>query len=169
MRMKGGTTLSQKTTTLQSPALFFGVNFFAQMMMVVLTILIGSMLVAHYVSAKDLTGPSKQGTIIPCGNSNTSGLNSESTGQCKFGDLITFVSRFIRFSLEFMTAIATLIILYAGFLYLTSGALPEQRSEAKKIFWNIGKGFFFVAIAYMLVRFIVVGLVDPSLSSQIFN
>lgn len=108
-------------------------------------------------------------TIIPCGNSNYSGLNGDKTNPCTFQDLLTFVKNFINFALIIMVAIATLAILYAGFLYLTSGAAPEQRSQAKGMFWKIGEAFFWVVIAYLLVKFIVVGLVDPAVSSQIFK
>ncbi len=108
-------------------------------------------------------------TIIPCGNSNTSGQNGETMEPCTFQHLLKFVSKFIDFALTFMTALATLAILYAGFLYLTSGAKPEQRSQATGIFWKIGEAFFYVLIAYLLVKFVVLGLVDPTLARQIFG
>lgn len=114
-------------------------------------------------------GGSGSRTIIPCGNSNTSGQNSGTTKQCTFQDVLTFVSKFTLFALYFMTAVATLAILYAGYLYLTSGAVPEQRSQANGMFWKIGEAFFFVAIAYLLVKFIIVGLLDPSVSGLIFK
>jgi hypothetical protein len=109
-------------------------------------------------------------TIIPCGNSNTSGENGGTRmNPCTFHDLIVFINNFINFALAIMTAIATIVILYAGFLYLTSGPNPENRSKATGMFWNIGKGFFFVAGAYLIVKFIIIGLVAPSVSSQIFT
>ena len=107
-------------------------------------------------------------TIIPCGNSNSSGQGAV-TRDCTFADLLTFFVRFINFALKILVTISILAFMYAGFLYLQSAVSPEKRSQAKAIFSNILWGLFWVIGAYFLVKFIIVGLVSPEIANRIFN
>jgi|GEM_PF-1349977 len=73
------------------------------------------------------------------------------TAPCQACHVIKLADNLIRFAIYAATLIATLMFVYAGFLYLSSAANPENIAKAHKIFFNVVIGFIIVLIAWLLV------------------
>lgn len=97
--------------------------------------------------------PDKMG-LIPC--------TGTSECPCDRNAIVKGVQGIITFLIKIAIPIATLSFAYAGFLYLTSGANPDQRSKAKKVFWGVGIGFVIILSAWAIVYFILTNFIDPS-------
>lgn len=82
------------------------------------------------------------------------GLAPTCDTDCKFQDLIDFGTRIIDFLIRIGVPIAIILFSYAGFLYLTSGAKPAQRSQANSIFVSVFIGFVIMLSAWLLVNFV---------------
>jgi hypothetical protein len=64
------------------------------------------------------------------------------------------IGYFIQVILGFIGGLATLFIIYGGFLWITAGGNEEQLKNAKKIITNSALGISVVVIAYLLVGFL---------------
>mgnify|MGYP001560717069 FL=1 len=69
-------------------------------------------------------------------------------------DIRTFVSRIIRYFLSLLGIIAVVLIMYAGFLWMTAGGNAEKIEQAKKIITNAVIGLIIITSAYAIVLFI---------------
>ena len=83
---------------------------------------------------------------------------------CDFQSLILLVNNLITDLIIISTLLATVGFVYAGFRLLTSGGNEEAMKSAKNTAWNIGKGFFFILIAWVLVYTITNVLLAPGYS-----
>ncbi len=93
-------------------------------------------------------GQTSSGIEIPCDGSADS--------PCGFPELIILIDNSILFILKYMIMpISAVIILYAGFKYLTSGGNPGKRTEANKLFVNLLWGLFFCLAAWVIVKIIL--------------
>lgn len=89
--------------------------------------------------------------IVPACNEgalDVAGNFKESCGMCHIVQLIQNV---LSFLVTVSVMIATLMFVYAGFLYLTAGGSPDKIKSATKIFTNVGIGFVFVLGAFLIV------------------
>lgn len=79
---------------------------------------------------------------------------------CTFTDFIDFIIGIIDFLIRIGVPIAIILFSYAGFLYLTSGAKPAQRSQANNIFVSVFVGFVIMLSAWLMVGFVTNLLLD---------
>ncbi|OGG71485.1 hypothetical protein A3A35_00980 [Candidatus Kaiserbacteria bacterium RIFCSPLOWO2_01_FULL_51_21] len=87
--------------------------------------------------------------IVPCGNNNTI---------CHICDITKLAQNIINFAVYFVTAMAIILFMYAGFKYATAAANPSQIEEAHKMFWNVLIGMIFVLGAWLIVDTIMKAL-----------
>jgi hypothetical protein len=64
------------------------------------------------------------------------------------------IGNIIKIFLGILGIIALIIVLYAGFLYMTSGGKPDQIEKAKKLLINAGIGLVIILSAYSITVFI---------------
>lgn len=81
---------------------------------------------------------------------------------CDYEALIEQVNVLINWLIGFLTAAATLLFAYAGFLYLTSGGNESQAQQGKKIFANVAIGFAIVLVAFLIVKAVVTILTNEN-------
>ena len=77
----------------------------------------------------------------------TTGLGSE--------DPRIIIARIIRIFLGLLGAVALVMIIYAGFLYMTSGGDPAKITKAKQIMINTIIGLTIIASAFAIVSYII--------------
>jgi hypothetical protein len=65
------------------------------------------------------------------------------------------VGRFIQFALGFLGILVVLLIMYAGFLWMTSGGNEEKITRAKKILFNGIIGLIIILSSWALTTFIL--------------
>jgi hypothetical protein len=85
--------------------------------------------------AQSFTGP-----IVP-----------QKAGPLQACDLLTLYNNILQFGIYIATVVATLMLTYAGFLYITSSAKPGNIERAHSIFWNVLVGFTIVLVAWIIV------------------
>jgi len=74
------------------------------------------------------------------------------TVDCTAEDLQQLVVNVIRFLMEISLVIATLFILWGGFLLLTSGGSPERISSGKKAITAAIIGLVIVLVAFIAIN-----------------
>ncbi len=108
-----------------------------------------------YAHAEDVPGK-----VDPLQNLNTTarqaGLTSEKGGQ----DLPQLVGNIINTLLGFLGLIALVLILYAGFTWMTSGGSVEKIKTAKGILTTSIIGLAIIMSAAALTNFVVFRLID---------
>lgn len=70
-------------------------------------------------------------------------------------DIRVVVARIIRVALGLLGIVALLLILYAGFLWMTAGGNEEQIATAKKFLLNTVIGLAIILSAYAIVSFVI--------------
>ncbi len=77
---------------------------------------------------------------------------TEKTKMCNFNDIFRFINSGVKFFLTtILLPFVILLVVYAGFLFMTSGANPEARGKAKKIFKNILIGIALILLSWFIV------------------
>lgn len=99
----------------------------------------------------------------------TSSIVPEScrTGQCDFDDLIILINTLGEWAMIFTTTVATVMFVYAGFLYITSQGDPNKVKSATTIFRNVAIGFVIILVSYLLVKELLIKLGVPYLANLI--
>jgi hypothetical protein len=72
------------------------------------------------------------------------------TGVTEQGDIFTFVSAIVRWSLGLIGVILFVIILFSGFQYATAGGDPKKAEEAISRITAAIIGVFIVGLAFIL-------------------
>lgn len=67
----------------------------------------------------------------------------------------TAVLKWINFGLGFLTLAATLVVMYAGFMYMLDGGEGEQAGKAKKAILYVLVGIVVMFLSYAFVRTLV--------------
>lgn len=93
-----------------------------------------------------------EGGLVNCGQTNPDG---EIPNPCDWSDFVQMINNLISWLIGLATVVATLLFMYAGFLYLTSGGSESQTDQATAIFSNVAIGFGIILVAWMLVTSIV--------------
>ena len=99
-----------------------------------------------YITADDLLRAGDEGTI-----GQVAGLGEE--------DLTAVVARIIRAILGFLGIVAVIIILWGGFLWMTSGGSDEKVGKARKFIIMGIIGLAIVLSAYAIASFVITALV----------
>ena len=82
---------------------------------------------------------------------------------CQACHLIEQGNRIVNFAIGLAVLVATLMFMYAGWLYVTAAANPKQIEEAHKLFRSVLFGFLFVLAAWLIINVIVLGLTGKTL------
>ena len=86
----------------------------------------------------------------------TSGLQDVgSTIKLSATDPRIIAARIINYALGFLGIILVLIVLYAGYLYMTSGGEAEKTNRAKAMIRNAVIGLIIILSAWAIVRFVI--------------
>jgi len=75
-------------------------------------------------------------------------------GDLAKGDLSTIIANFIKMILGFLGIILVIIILYAGFLWMTAGGESGQVDKAKDWIKNAIIGLVIIVLAYTIATFV---------------
>jgi hypothetical protein len=103
------------------------------------------------------------GPIIPDLTCNGGSGGSYQISPLAWGALITIVNNIIALALTIAVIfIAPLLIAYAGFLYLTSGASPANRGKANGVLTNTIVGLLVALAAWIIVDAVMAALYNPS-------
>lgn len=87
-------------------------------------------------------------SLIPCEGTPES--------PCGFNEFIMLVNNLITAILTyFVLPIAIIVLLYGGFLYLTSGSNPDKRQRANAMFRKLLIGLFFCLVSWAIVKLIL--------------
>jgi len=81
------------------------------------------------------------------------GTNCLSTSGLTQSDPRIIVARVINVSLGLLGTIATVLIVYAGFLWMTAGGNDEQAGKARKIIFASVIGLVIILSAFAISRF----------------
>lgn len=84
-------------------------------------------------------------------------------------DIRLVVARIIRVALGLLGIVALVLILYAGFLWMTAGGNEEQIATAKKFMLNTVIGLAVILSAYAIVSFVISKLVDATGGENLGN
>ncbi len=89
--------------------------------------------------------------LVTCGN--------DGQPKCTFNDVVALVNRLLTFIMFYIVpAIGTMLIVYAGFIFLTAGGSEEKVSKAKGILQNAVVGMVLVMSSWIIVKSILVAL-----------
>jgi len=77
------------------------------------------------------------------------------TCACGFGGVMAIIQNVINFIIAISIVIATLIMVWAGVLYILSPTNPESRSTANKMLINAALGIVIVLSAWLIVDFVM--------------
>ncbi len=97
------------------------------------------------------------------------GLSNLEGGNLNLGtnlDLIQTIGQIINFLLGFLGVIALVLILYAGFLWMTAAGNEENIAKAKKIIGAAVIGLVIILAAFAIANFIISNL-SQSLNANI--
>jgi biotin transporter BioY len=81
---------------------------------------------------------------------------------CQWNHLIEQINRIISWLFGILTIAATLLFIYAGFIYLTSGGSTKQAEKAKDVLQNVVVGFIIVLLAWVIIATLLSLLVDST-------
>jgi len=104
------------------------------------------------VEAVDFSG------LVPVCNTELDG-NGGFVNPCNFNMVMAFINNAINFLvIKLATPLFALIIVYAGWLYLSSGGSSENVTKAKTILKNSVIGYIVALAAWLIVKSILLGL-----------
>lgn len=92
--------------------------------------------------------------LIPCGYGDN---------PCDTGDVATFVNKLISFLITMLGTIAVIVMVYAGFLLVTSGGDEGKWTKAKELFTNVVIGIVIILAAWLIVDTIMSALTGNGL------
>lgn len=80
---------------------------------------------------------------------------------CTFNHIILLVKVLINNLVIISTLLAVIVMVYAGFLLITSGGNPGAKDRAKKMLGKVVTGYIVVLAAWLIVYTITNTLLDP--------
>lgn len=89
------------------------------------------------------------------------------TGACDFNELIQVINNLGNIAMILTTTVATVMFVYAGFMYITSQGDPNKVKGATTLFRNVVIGFVIILAAYLLVKELLIKLGVPYLANLI--
>ena len=97
-----------------------------------------------------------------CGQISGGKLNKE----CDFQDFLDLVNRILNWIIIISVPVATGVIAWAGFLYMTTG-IAETKNKAKEILKKVFWGLIFILAAWIIVKTIISALLNSTFSGNI--
>lgn len=80
---------------------------------------------------------------------------------CSFNDLVALAQGVASALIRISFILAPFLLMYVGFLYLTSQDNPAKRSQANKFLKNAVIGLAIMLSAYLIVKLALVALLRP--------
>ncbi len=74
---------------------------------------------------------------------------------CQACDLVQLAENILKVMISLAVVASAIMFAYAGFLYITAAASPNNIDTAKSIFWKILIGLIFVLAAYIIVDMVM--------------
>jgi hypothetical protein len=115
----------------------------------------------------------QQDTGKPSGISYTctgTDANGNPTYDCEtFADLIAAIKNVLNFATTIALSFSVVVIVYAGWLYLTSGGNPTQISRAHKMFGKVAWGIVWILAAWLIINLIMTTLTSGTGLQQILQ
>ncbi|MFZ2310695.1 MAG: pilin [Patescibacteria group bacterium] len=99
-------------------------------------------------------------TVFAAGEINTGISDVESSLALSDSSPVSIVIRIIQIALSFLGFIAVVIVIYAGFLWMTSGGNEDKIAEAKRWLKNGAIGLLIILSAWGLVTFVIKKLIN---------
>ena len=96
--------------------------------------------------------------LIPCNAASSQDTLTTNPVPCDYNAFITTVQRFINLFLYLAIFIAVIMIVIAGFKYLTAGGNTSKTESAKKIIYAVVIGMIIAFLSYAIVYYVVVTL-----------
>lgn len=94
--------------------------------------------------------------MVPCG-----GPGQE---QCQTCDVVVLINNVIVWILGFLTLLSVIVIVYIGFLFVTSQGQSSAIQKGKSMFVNIFIGLIITFIAWIVIDLFMNGLLDANVS-----
>jgi len=94
-------------------------------------------------------------TLRTSGLDNTAGLDNISNINLPQTDIRVFIARLINIALSFLGIILLGLVVYGGWLWMTSEGEPEKINQAKAIFKNAAIGLIIILSAFAIVNFVL--------------
>ncbi|MEI6528749.1 MAG: pilin [bacterium] len=95
--------------------------------------------------------------LIQCGNTLTKNADG-ALKTCDFTDFVATIGRIINWISAMAMTISTIVLIYGGFLYMTSGDSAGDRTKANNMMWNVIKGYVIILAAWLVVKTLLVTL-----------
>src|SRR3989339_834205 len=122
-------------------------NILVGTMLVVVCVMLGNLLVVPLASAQDLkTDMNTQTDLVG------KAYNQTTTGGT---GLMTMIGNIIRTILTLLGVVVLVLVVYAGFLWMTAGGDPEKVKTAKTMLTNAIIGLALILAAYAISDFVV--------------
>jgi len=86
--------------------------------------------------------------VVQCGGTNADGSDQP---PCDYNQIVKIVNSSMRIVLYLIPGVGTVVLMWAGFMFMTSGDNPGRRSMAKKALLNIGIGIVVMLGAWLIV------------------
>ncbi len=85
-----------------------------------------------------------KGSLIPC------------TNKCTLSDVFKLINGLLSFFIKaLLIPIFIILLMYAGFKYITAEGNPAKKADLQKMFGNMVKGLILVLCAWLIVRTIL--------------
>lgn len=89
--------------------------------------------------------------LIPC--------DGTDIDPCDLNMVIALFNGILQFLIFTIAApICAILVMYAGWLYMTSGQKPKNRTDANEIFTNAVLGFVLLLAAWLVIQVILVSI-----------
>jgi hypothetical protein len=105
--------------------------------------------------------------LIKCGVTSAES-DGKPGGGCDFTDLIVLINDIIKWIISIATSIFTIMAVYGGFLYMTSGTSIGDKEKARKILWSTITGFIIILCSWLIV-YTLLNILIPSDSSSVYR
>ena len=77
---------------------------------------------------------------------------------CGFNDLILLVNGIIKYGIQIIGICLVLVLIYTGFLYLTSGGDTSKVKKARDMLYKVMWGLIYTLCGWLIVYFVLKGL-----------
>ena len=106
--------------------------------------------------------------IIRCGE-DVSVAGGKLVGSCDFNDVVDTLNRIVLWIISMAGVVFTIMAIWGGFLYMTSGDNPGNKTKARSVLLNTMWGLIIMLVAWVVVVTILKALVFNPSSNSIFN
>jgi hypothetical protein len=110
------------------------------------------------------------GPIVPtecnCTNQPNPNGGAPITTAPSYGCILATVQNGVNFMISLGIIAATFALVYAGFIWMTSGGNPEARNKGKDVLLNVLIGLVILLSAWLIVDFIMKTLYNPDITTS---